>query len=138
MTDPNNSSVPQPPAYQPPAYPTSSSDAAYGGASNAPVPGKTLGIVAFVLALVPVGLQLIGLILGIVALVQSKKAGQKNGLALAAIIISSILLVLSVVAIVVAFSVFGGLANDIYQTCVVDGADTVTVWGQTQSCAEVR
>lgn len=136
MTDPNNPSVPQPPAYQPPAYPTSSSDASYGN-PNASVPGKTLGIVAFVLALVPVGLQFVGLILGIVALVQSKKAGHKNGLALAAIIISSILLVLTIVGIIVLFSIFGNAANEIYQACVVEGADTVTVWGQTQPCSSV-
>lgn len=140
MTDPNNPSAPQPPAYQPPAYPASS-DPSYGDPSYgapAPAPGKTLGIVAFVLALVPVGLQLIGLILGIVALVQSKKAGRKNGLALAAIIISAVLLVLTVVAIVVVASLVGGVANDIYQACVVQGADTVTVWGQVQPCSEVR
>ncbi|MEH3089408.1 MAG: DUF4190 domain-containing protein [Microbacterium arborescens] len=136
MTDPNNPSAPQPPAYQPPAYPASS-DPSYG-APAAAAPGKTLGIVAFVLALVPVGLQLIGLILGIVALVQSKKAGRKNGLALAAIIISAVLLVLTVVAVVVLVSLFSGVANDIYQACIVQGADTVTVWGQVQSCSEVR
>ncbi|SDQ21878.1 DUF4190 domain-containing protein [Microbacterium sp. cf332] len=136
MTDPNNPSAPQPPAYQPPAYPTSS-DASYAN-PDAPVPGKTLGIIAFILALVPVGLQLIGLILGIVALVQSKKAGRKNGLALAAIIISSILLVLTIVGVIVLFTVIGGVSNDIYQACIVEGADTVTVWGQTQSCSSVR
>ncbi|MDF2579309.1 MAG: hypothetical protein K0S49_888 [Microbacterium sp.] len=137
MTDPNNPSAPQPPAYQPPAYPTSSADASYQN-PNAPVPGKTLGIVAFVLALVPVGLQLVGLILGIVALVQSKKAGRKNGLALAAIIISAVLMVIGVVVAIVLFTIFGNVANEIYQTCVVEGADTVTVWGQTQSCSSTR
>ncbi|MDQ1216824.1 MULTISPECIES: DUF4190 domain-containing protein [Microbacterium] len=134
MTDPNNPSAPQPPAYQPPAYPTSSSDASYGN-PNAPIPGKTLGIVAFVLSFFA---QLIGLILGIVALVQSKKAGHKNGFALAAIIISSVLLVIGVVVAIVLFTVFGNMANEIYQTCVVEGADTVTVWGQTQPCSSAR
>ncbi|APF33823.1 hypothetical protein CBF90_13055 [Microbacterium sp. AISO3] len=134
MTDPNNPSAPQPPAYQPPAYPTSSSDASYGN-PNAPIPGKTLGIVAFVLSFFA---QLVALVLGIVALVQSKKAGHKNGFALAAIIISSVLMVIGVVVAIVLFTVFGNMANEIYQTCVVEGADTVTVWGQTQPCSSAR
>ena len=61
-------------------------------AAPAVVPGKTLGIVALILAILP--FQLIGLILGIVANGQSKKAGVKNGPAKAAIIISIILMVL--------------------------------------------
>ncbi len=134
MTDPNNPSAPQPPAYQPPAYPTSSSDASYGN-PNAPIPGKTLSIVAFVLSFFA---QLVALVLGIVALVQSKKAGHKNGFALAAIIISSVLMVIGVVVAIVLFTVFGNMANEIYQTCVVEGADTVTVWGQTQPCSSAR
>ena len=61
---------------------------------TAPQPGRTLGIVAFVLSFFA---QLIGLILGIVALVQSKRAGQKNGWAVAAIIISSVLMVIGII-----------------------------------------
>lgn len=59
-------------------------------------PGKVLGIVALVLAILPFT-QLIGLILGIVAKVQSSKVGRKNGIALAAIIIAIIFLILSIV-----------------------------------------
>lgn len=136
-TPPSNT----PPAYQPPAYPTGYPSApAYEGQSapGAPVPGKTLGIVAFVLALVPVGLQLVGLVLGIVALVQSKKAGVKNGLALAAIIISSILIVISIIGAVVFFSFIGNFAAEAYQVCSVQGAEFVEVWGQQVPCSEVR
>lgn len=62
----------------------------------APVnPGKTTGIVAFVLSLL--GLNLVGIIVGFVGLNQSKKAGQKNGFAVAGIVIG----VISLVAIVV-------------------------------------
>ncbi len=137
MTDPNNPSAPQPPAYQPPAYPTSN-EPAYSPAPGAPVPGKTLGIVALVLAIVPVGLQLVGLILGIVALVQSRKAGRKNGVAVAAIIVSAILLVLGIIATIVAISIFATMGNDVYEACVVQGSDTVQIWGQTVACSEVR
>jgi hypothetical protein len=103
MTDPQSPDVPPPPsaynAAPPPAYdaaPTYSAapPAPYGVPANAPVPGKTLGIVAFILSFF---VQLIALILGIVALVQSKKAGYKNGWAVAAIIISSVLLVVGII-----------------------------------------
>uniref|UniRef100_UPI000363404D DUF4190 domain-containing protein n=1 Tax=Microbacterium yannicii TaxID=671622 RepID=UPI000363404D len=67
------------------------------GSPAAPVPGKTLGIVAFVVAFFA---SLIGVILGIVALVQSKKAGHKNGWAVAAIIVGSVLFVITIIVII--------------------------------------
>lgn len=66
----------------PPAAPAAP---AYAAAPGAPVPGKTLGIAALVLSFF---FQLIALILGIVALSQSRKVGQKNTPALVAIILS--------------------------------------------------
>ena len=64
----------------------------------APVnPGKTMGIVALVLSLI--GLNVVGIIVGFVGLNQSKKAGQKNGLALAGIIIGFVSLI-AVIALV--------------------------------------
>ena len=66
-------------------------------------PGRTLGIVAFVLSFFA---QLIALILGIVALVQSKRAGQKNGWAVAAIIISSVLMVVGIIVGIWLLAVF--------------------------------
>jgi hypothetical protein len=50
-------------------------------------PGRTMGIVGFVLSFVWI-LDLVGLIISIIAMVKSKRAGQKNGFALAGIIIS--------------------------------------------------
>jgi hypothetical protein len=65
----------------------------------APVrPGRVLGIVAFILAFLP-WLQVIALILGIVAKVQSKKAGLKNGFAVWAIILSIVFLVLLILLV---------------------------------------
>ncbi|RZI80798.1 MAG: DUF4190 domain-containing protein, partial [Microbacterium sp.] len=95
MTDPQNTPQ-QPPAYETPAYPAAPPAApayAQGGypAPVGPIPGKTLGIVAFVLSFF---VQLVALVLGIVALVQSKKAGHGNGWAIAAIIISAVGLVI--------------------------------------------
>jgi hypothetical protein len=50
-------------------------------------PGRTLGIVGFVLSFVGF-IDVAGLIICIVAMVKSRRAGQKNGFALAGIIIS--------------------------------------------------
>lgn len=59
-------------------------------------PGKTLGVVGLILAVL---LPLIGLILSIIAKHKSKKAGFKNGAAVAGIIISIVVMLLSVVAV---------------------------------------
>lgn len=108
-----------PPAYEAPAYAAPAAPA-YGSAPAAPygapvqpaVPGKTLGIVAFVLSFFA---QLIALILGIVALVQSRKAGQKNGFALAAIIISAVLMVVGVIVAIVLITAGLGAVNELCQ-----------------------
>src|SRR5690606_18808063 len=108
-------------------------------------PGKTLGIVALVLAFVAAP---IGVILGIVALVHSKKAGQKNGLALAAIIVGAVVTVIWIIvvtlSIIAAAAALGGAAavfdsDAIMQAAeaCLNGADTVEVMGQTISCEDV-
>lgn len=58
-------------------------------------PGRTLGIVGFVLAIV---FNIIGLIVSIIAYNQSKKAGYSNGFAVAGIVIGAVLFVLGGVA----------------------------------------
>jgi hypothetical protein len=83
-----------PPAYSQPAQP----------AVN---PGQTLGIIALICAFF---FQLLGLILGIVALNQSKKVGMKNGLAVAAIWISVVLMVLGLIVVILSIALFGSLA----------------------------
>jgi hypothetical protein len=97
------------------------------------VPGKTLGIVAFILSFF---VQLIALILGIVALVQSRKAGAKNGWAVAAIIISAVLMLLGVIlffALVVPALTF---TSEVLEACRnVDFSGTVEVRGIPIDCA---
>lgn len=103
-------------------------------AAPAPVPGKTLGIVALVVAIF---FNVIGLILGIVALVQSRKAGYKNGFAVAAIIVGA---VLTIVAIIVTISVISviGFAAEAYQACeAANFTGTVMVGGNEISCTTV-
>lgn len=132
MTDPQNT---PPPAYETPAYPAAPPAApayAQGGypAPAGPVPGKTLGIVAFVLSFF---VQLVALVLGIVALVQSKKAGHGNGFAVAAIIISVVGLILGTIAFfVLILPSFSAAA-----TCASDPSALVTVWGVTVPCSEI-
>lgn len=144
MTDPQNPNQPPaygenpPPPYSPPSYPQSAPPAygapVYQAGTGAPVPGRTLGIVAFVLSFFA---QLFGLILGIVAFVQSRKAGQKNGFALAAIIISSVLLVVGIVIAIVFFTYSVNLASDVARNCAPGGSGFVEVWGQQVPCSEV-
>ncbi|WP_062006531.1 MULTISPECIES: hypothetical protein [Arthrobacter] len=104
-------------------------------------PGKTLSIVAIILPFV--GFSLVGLILGLVAMSKSKKAGFKNTLALVAVIISA----LAVVATIIAVILFFVWANSIDPAAVLliqqvtdacrSGAETVTVDGLLYSCSAV-
>ena len=57
-------------------------------------PGKTLGIVGLIVAIF---FNLIGLIISVIALNQSKAAGFKNTPALAGIIVGAVLLVLTII-----------------------------------------
>ncbi|WP_279072948.1 DUF4190 domain-containing protein, partial [Microbacterium lacticum] len=116
------------PAYSAPAY--NAAPAYNGGTTNGSVPGKTLGIVAFIVSFF---FGLLGLILGIVALVQSKKAGRGNGFAIAAIIIGAISVV---VGLIVIFAVIVPSLNAA-TTCLNDPTAVVQVWGVDLSCQEV-
>jgi hypothetical protein len=153
MTDPQNpadpaSNVPPPPAYgQPPAGPAQpqygaapqyapAPPPAYGAPADAPVPGRTMGIVAFILSFF---VQLIALILGIIALVQSRKAGHKNGWAVAAIIISVVLMVLGAIlffAVVIPLITY---SSEVVQACQAVGFEgTVEVRGLTVDCSNAN
>ena len=123
MTDPQNPEVPTPPpAYTqtpPPAY-SAAPPAAYDAPPvNAPVPGKTLGIVALIVAIF---FNVIGLILGIVALVQSRKAGAKNGPAVAAIIVGAVLFVIGVIIAIFAFAAIAAGVGELARLCAEYGS----------------
>ena len=143
MTDPQNPDVPAPPpAYNttpPPSYeqaPPAASQPAYSAAPPAPygapasptIPGKTMGIVAFILSFF---VQLIALILGIVALVQSRKAGHKNGWAVAAIIISSVLIVIGIIVGIFLIIGIGAAAAEFARLCAEYGTGTHDIEGVT-------
>jgi hypothetical protein len=101
-------------------------------AAPAVVPGKTLGIVALILAILP--FQLIGLILGIVANGQSKKAGYKNGPAKAAIIVSIVLMVLGLIIGVIAAVSGAALFGSLTDICGTYGEGMWEVDGVTYTC----
>lgn len=115
----------------PPAY-AAAPPPQYGAPAPATVPGRTLGIVAFVVSFFA---SLIGLILGIVALVQSKKAGHKNGWAVAAIILGSVFLVLTIILVVVFIGIAAAGAAQIAEFCAQYGTGThETTSGLTVTC----
>ncbi|GAB3537120.1 hypothetical protein GCM10027403_20240 [Arthrobacter tecti] len=92
----------------------------------APDPGRSLGIAGFVLSLL-IPVSAIGLILSIIALVQSRKAGRKNKLALAGVIIGA-----TVTVLVIAFIVFGFVS--LFQVCSELGNGVHQRNGITYTC----
>ncbi|MEZ3158672.1 hypothetical protein AB1K56_17270 [Microbacterium sp. BWR-S6Y] len=106
----------------------------YTRPASGPVPGRTLGIVALVVAIF---FNVIGLILGIVALVQSRKAGHKNGFAVAAIIVGAVLTVIGIIVAIAVISAIGfGAAA--YQACEAAGfTGSVVVNGTEVACSSI-
>lgn len=91
-------------------------------------PGRTMGIIGLILAFF---MPLIGLVVSIVARSKSKKAGHKNSLALAGIILSTVFIILTIAG--VALFAFG--ANKTLQYCNENGAGTHTTEdGLTITC----
>lgn len=124
-----------PPAPTPPPAPVPTAYAqphAPGAVAPAENPGKTLGLVGFILSFFfpPVGL---GLSIG--GLVKSKKAGHPNGLALAGIIIGACLAVLYTIVTVLMLLAVVGMTGEVLTQCSQTTAPGVTVNGEYFSCA---
>ncbi|WP_125775575.1 DUF4190 domain-containing protein [Antribacter gilvus] len=71
-------------------------------------PGKTLGIVGFVLAFL---LSVVGIIVSAIALKKSKEAGFSNGLAKAGIIVGIVVTILYVVVTIMLIAASAALVN---------------------------
>jgi hypothetical protein len=99
----------------------------YAAAPASP-PGKTLGIVALILSFF---FQLIALILGFVALSQSRKVGSKNTPAVVAIILS---IVFGLIWILVVGGAIAGAAT-LLQQCSDLGPGVHDVSGVTYTCS---
>lgn len=92
-------------------------------------PGKTLGIVGFVLVFV--GASLIGLILSIIGFKQSKNAGRKNNIALAGIWINTIeMTIIPIILVIMMITSYGGI------TAKADTAMAQNNASSVQSAAE--
>jgi hypothetical protein len=114
---------------QPAGYPAGGYPGQQGQREN---PGRTLGITGLVLAFIPF-LNPIGLILSIVALVKSRRAGMSNGLAVAGIIVgalATIILVLAIILIIAAVP----YAREIAEFCEQNGPGPHTFRGQQIDC----
>lgn len=92
------------------------------------VPGKGLATAGFILALI--GLvsfgftSLIGLILSIIGRVQTKRAGQPSGLALAGIIVSIITMIIGIIVAVLFFIFFFSQGAKLQSECQERGSGT--------------
>lgn len=91
-------------------------------------PGHGMGVAGLVCAFLA---PLVGLILSIVAMMKSKKAGMSNGLALAGIIVSSINMV---VGTIILLALIGGAAT-LVEKCNDLGPGTHVVDGVTYTCS---
>jgi len=115
MTDYNAPPAP-PQAYTPPA-------------EN---PGKVLGIVGFILAFF---VSIAGLIVSIIGMVKSRKAGYSNGFALAGIIISSIAIIVEIIVVIVLVVFSAAMFGYIAEVCQQLGPGEHLVDGITYTCS---
>lgn len=91
---------------QPPNNPYGA--APQGGALPADYPGKTLGLVGLILAIV---VAPVGLILSIVAQKQSKEAGFPNQLAKIGVILGIVFTVLGIIGVIINIAAFMALSS---------------------------
>lgn len=94
-------------------------------------PGKVLGIVGFVVSFF---ISLAGLIISIVAMMKSKKAGQSNGFALAGIIIGALGVVGTIIVIIAVTALTGAAVGSIVEFCNANGSGQFVVDGTTYNC----
>jgi len=105
----------------------------------APRPGKTMGIVGLILSclfFIPFA-SLVGVILSIVAFVQSRKARISNGPALAGIIIGAVVFLLTLLGTILIFAFAVDTASTIYEVCTEQGSGTVFVDGEQINCGDL-
>jgi|GEM_PF-704050 len=100
--EPTQPQVVEQPAQQP-VYTPAQPDYQAPAATN---PGKGLGIAGFILAFF---FPLVGLPLSIVGFLKSKKAGMKNGLALAGIILNVISILATILFIIITITAYNGI-----------------------------
>lgn len=110
----------------------------YGAGYGQPAenPGKTLGIVGLICSIIwPI--SIVGLIVSIIAMVKSRKAGMGNGFALAGIIIGAIGVITGVIAII-ALIAAAGFAQEVIQFCETAGPGPQEFQGQPINCSDFQ
>jgi uncharacterized membrane protein YdbT with pleckstrin-like domain len=110
---------------------TTSAPAPTQTAAAAPIPGRTLGIVGLVLAVLA---PLVGLILSTIAKSQSKRAGVTNGPATAGIWVSIVLMVLTLVIIGVTVAMSMTAVGAAVEMCNQLGEGVHEIEGVTYTC----
>ncbi|MFJ2661878.1 DUF4190 domain-containing protein [Arthrobacter koreensis] len=110
----------------------------YPGNYQAPAqqPGKTMGIVGLILSclfFIPFA-SLVGVILSIVGLVQSRKAKMSNGPALAGIIIGGVVFILTLIATIAIFIFAVDQVGTLFEVCEDLGPGTHFVDGEIYEC----
>lgn len=120
-----------PGAAPPPPSPDRASQPYDPPAPSGEDPARTLGLIALLLAIF---LNIVGAIVGIVALNKSRRAGHKNGFAVAAIIVGFTLFVISlIIGIVIAVS-FAQVASEIATACQGMSGQEITFRGVPFVC----
>lgn len=110
----------------------------YGGGYGQPAenPGKTLGIVGLICSIIwPI--SIVGLIISIIAMVKSKKAGMGNGFALAGIIVGAVGVIAGIIAII-AIVALAGFTQEVIQFCETAGPGVQEFQGQQINCADFQ
>lgn len=97
-------------------------------------PGRTMGIVGLVLSFLGC-LSIVGIILSIVALNKSKKAGYGNGVAVAGIIVGAVVLIGTIIGSIVLFSAVGEVGQEVLDACSgLPSGTVVEVRGAEVTC----
>ncbi|SEQ68685.1 DUF4190 domain-containing protein [Microlunatus flavus] len=123
----NAMSYPPAPYATDPYAPAPYAPAPYAPAPSAVDPGRTLGIVGLVLSFVAAA---VGLVVSLVALRRSRRAGHRNGFALAGVVVGGVVTLLWVVGLAVGGAALGGVAAK----CAELGPGTHQVGGTTYTC----
>lgn len=98
-------------------------------------PGKTLGIVGLICSIIwPI--SIVGLIISIIAMVKSRKAGMGNGFALAGIIIGAIGVITGIIAIIGIIALVP-FTQEVLQFCETAGPGVHEFQGQPIDCGQV-
>ncbi len=92
---------------------------------------KTLSIVGLILSFFT---GTIGVIISVIAFMQSKKAGRKNGIALAGIIVGSVITVAAIISLILVSAWLASPQGKAFEKCLATDRGSVVVEGKLYSC----